>query len=225
MLKQKKHIELVKACKDRGVVAYATSNGNKKLVSNAETRFVIWNIPAVKTCPFRTAACESACYARKAEKVYPSVLPARERNFRDTLAPDFVERMTYTILAIRAKSNAKTVVVRIHESGDFYNREYAEMWLAIMENCKGESIKFIAYTKSVKYFDGVKLPRNFFLRASVWNDTTPENLEIVERNAWPIYTAVEKFEKGDTFTRCRCADCATCAKCWQAFRDIRCEIH
>ena len=115
--------------------------------------------------------------------------------------------------------------VRIHESGDFYNREYAEKWLAIMENCKGESIKFIAYTKSVKYFDGVKLPRNFFLRASVWNDTTPENLEIIERNAWPIYTAVEKFEKGDTFTRCRCADCATCAKCWQAFRDIRCEIH
>ena len=77
-------------------------------------------------------------------------------------------------------------------------------WLQIMENCKADKrIKFIAYTKSFKFFDGVKLPKNFSLRASIWDDTTAESLEIISRNNWNIYTAVDKFEKGDKFTRSR----------------------
>ena len=117
------------------------------------------------------------------------------------------------------------LIVRIHESGDFYSKEYAETWLRVAEACKGEKIIFIAYTKSFEFFDGVKLPENFRLRASIWDDTTEEQKEIVERNGWPIYTAVEKFQKGDTFHRCRCNDCATCGACWSRRKDIRCEIH
>ena len=29
-------------------------NGNKKLINTATVRFMIWNIPAVVTCPFAT---------------------------------------------------------------------------------------------------------------------------------------------------------------------------
>lgn len=225
MLIKKSNIQYVKESKAAGIVPVKVSRRNKKLVPNKKTAFVIFNIPAVKTCPFRTAQCEKYCYALKAEKQYPSCLASREKHFAETLQPDFVERMTYTILKARYYSKAETLVVRIHESGDFYNKAYAEKWLAIMDRCKGEKIKFIAYTKSFPYFDGVKLPGSFSLRFSVWNDTTPAALDCVTRNGWNIYTAVEKFETGDTFTRCRCSDCATCGKCWAAYKDIRCEIH
>ena len=214
-------LELVKAAEILKV-----SRQNKKLVPNEKTAFIIWNLPAIKTCPYACPNCKAACYARKAEQAYPDCLPARERNFKDSLKADFVDRMTKTILTIAKGTRKQEIIVRIHESGDFYNKEYTDKWLAIMDNCKiDKRIKFIAYTKSFPYFDGVKLPKNFSLRASVWNDTKPEMLEIIRRNNWNIYTAVEKFETGDKFTRCRCSDCATCGKCWKNYKDIRCEIH
>ena len=202
------------------------SDGNKKLVSNAETRFIVWNLPARITCPFATDMCKIACYAVKAEYAYPSVKPSRQRNFDAARNPAFSDNMTYTIQKIAAGTKKRHIIVRIHESGDFFNQEYANAWLNVMRNCAGDKrIKFIAYTKSFKYFDGKKLPKNFSLRASVWADTAPDQLETIRRNGWNIYTAVEQFQPGDKFTRCRCKDCATCKKCWQGYKDIRCEIH
>lgn len=202
------------------------SRQNKKLVPNKETAFIIWNLPAVITCPYRTKECEKFCYAKKAEKAYPTVLPSRERNLAESKKAEFAANMTETILQIAKGTKKKNIIVRIHESGDFYNQSYVNAWLEIMDNCKADRrIKFIAYTKSFKFFDGVKLPKNFSLRASIWNDTKPEQLEIVKRNNWNIYTAVESFKVGDSFTRCRCKDCATCGKCWKNYKDIRCEIH
>ena len=205
---------------------YMVSRENKKLVPNDTTAFIIWNLPAKITCPYATDHCKAACYAVKSEVAYPDCLPARMRNLADSRKADFVARMTFTILSIAAGTKKKQIIVRTHESGDFYNKAYVIAWLQIMENCKADKrIKFIAYTKSFKFFDGVKLPKNFSLRASIWDDTPADQLEIIRRNNWNIYTAVEKFEKGDKFTRCRCADCATCGKCWKNYKDIRCEIH
>ena len=202
------------------------SRQNKKLVPNETTAFIIWNLPAIKTCPYACPHCKAACYAIKAEKAYPDCLPSREKHFKDSLSTDFVYNMACTILKIASGTNKQQIIVRIHESGDFYNKAYAEKWLSIMDLCKVDSrIKFIAYTKSFPYFDGVTLPKNFAFRASVWDDTKPQFLEMINRNGWNIYTAVEKFQKGDNFTRCRCSDCATCKKCWQNYKDIRCEIH
>ena len=203
------------------------SRKNKKLVPNDLVDFIIWNLPAKKTCPGRTAHCSGDCYACKAERVYPSVLPARERNFEESKKDGFAMNMAYTILSIASRSKKPAIIVRIHESGDFYNREYMEKWLLVMELCKVDPrIRFIAYTKSFKFFDGVALPYNFSLRASVWDDTPAEDLEIIARNGWDIYTAVDKFTEADKFTQCRCSDCATCGKCWgREDHDIRCEIH
>lgn len=202
------------------------SKGNKKLVKNENTDFIIWNLPTIVTCPYRTEACEHACYARKAERVYPQVLPSRMVNLEESKKNAFVADMIYTIMSIASRSKKQEIIVRIHESGDFYNQEYTSKWLAIMNACKDDSrIRFIAYTKSFKYFDGIVLPENFSLRASIWNDTSEKQLAIVRRNNWNIYTAVPKFTENDTFTQCRCKDCATCGKCWSADKDIRCEIH
>lgn len=206
---------------------YHLSDGNKKLVPNFETAFFVWNIPAVVTCPFRTAMCTADCYAVKAEKAYPTVLPARRDNFEMSKLPSFVADMTDFIMSRAKKMRKNKLIVRIHESGDFYNQEYANKWLEIMRNCLSDTrIVFIAYTKSFRYFDGVDLPENFRLRASIWADTKPEQIEIVKRNGWPIYTAVEKFSDDDTFHQCRCSDCAGCGKCWDnTVPLICCEIH
>ena len=202
------------------------SRKNKKLQPNGYTDFIIWNLPAIFTCPFRTLHCVLACYATKAEKAYKQVLPARVRNYLISRRADFVDVMTDAILKIASNSKKKYIVVRIHESGDFYSRAYVEKWLQIMKNCSGDKrIRFIAYTKSFPYFDGVELPKNFFLRASLWDDTPEAMREIVARNGWHIYTAVDQFKPGDTFSRCRCSDCASCKHCWQNYKDIRCLIH
>lgn len=219
--KLRARIDLLKAYEILSV-----SRDNKKLVPNDTTNFIIWNLPAKITCPYATPHCKSLCYAIKSEVAYPDCLPSRMKHLEDSKRDDFVERMTLTILKVAYGMRKKELIVRIHESGDFYNKAYVEKWLKVMDNCKFDKrIKFIAYTKSFKFFDGVNLPKNFSLRASVWDDTKEEDLETIKRNNWNIYTAVKKFEKGDKFTRCRCSDCATCGKCWKNYKDIRCEIH
>lgn len=212
--------------KDLNLEECNCSDDNMKLVPDENTAFLIWNLPAVKTCPYATEHCKKFCYAKKAENAYPDCLPCRERNFELAKKTDeFKHRMLYTILKKRFYSRKKWLIVRIHESGDFFNQAYADAWLWIAMQCAGEYIKFICYTKSFPYFDGKKLPGNFFLRASIWDDTKPEHLETIRKNNWSTYTAVEKFQKGDTFSRCRCEDCAGCGHCWSKRKDIRCEIH
>ena len=217
----------IKELESTGAYKLNVSRSNKKLVPNKKTGFVIWNLPSVITCPYATPHCKKFCYAKKAEIAYPDCLPSRKRNFQESIKQGFADNMTLTILSIAKGMRKKELIVRIHESGDFYNKKYAMAWLKIIEECKIDSrIKFIAYTKSFPYFDGVELPDNFSLRASIWDDTKAEQLETIERNGWNIYTAIEEFTKNDTFEHCECSDCATCGKCWDNTKhDIRCEIH
>lgn len=207
---------------------YNISFGNRKLVSNSETLFFIWNLPAVKTCPFRTPLCEKLCYAKKAERVYKAVLPSRMENLEASKSDSFIADMINIIEKKLSTMKQKKLVVRIHESGDFYNKAYAQKWIAIAFHfaMTDSRVTFICYTKSFPYFDGVTLPNNFSLRASIWNDTEKKQVEIILRNGWNIYTAVESFTENDSFEQCRCSDCATCSKCWNnSISDIRCEIH
>ena len=209
------------------------SNGNKKLASNDQISFLIWNIPAKITCPCATKECIKFCYAGKAEAQYPDCLPSRMTHFEMSKQENFVDRMIYTIDTelMRPSNKTRKIVFRIHESGDFYNKVYVEKWLKIMNHYKNNNkIVFVAYTKSVRFFDGLTLPKNFRLLASVWSDTKEENLEIIRNNNYRIYTAFNaeamKQARKDGFSVCRCEDCATCGKCWNnRYKNIACEIH
>lgn len=155
------------------------SNGNKKLKNTDKVRFIIWNLPAVITCPFRTPHCEGKCYARKAEKFYKDALPRRMKNFELSLKEDFVISMIEKIeRRLKSKTYRDTLTVfRIHESGDFYNKVYAMKWLEIARYFDGKyNIVFMAYTKSLPFFEGEKLPSNFVLRSSIWDDTKKNTL-------------------------------------------------
>ena len=214
-------------------------DGNKKLVNTDKVRFMIWNLPVIKTCPFRTAHCEGKCYARKAEKCYPTCLPSRESNYQETLKDDFVENMIYTIekkLSGRG-FRGKLAVFRIHESGDFYSLEYTRKWIEIAKHFEYDKrIVFTAYTKSIPYFIECgygfpQFPQNLIVRSSLWDDTDPELVELTERYNFPTYTAlelelIEIALKTGTLFYCRCNDCATCLACYSnKKKDVACAIH
>ena len=115
------------------------SEENKKLVPNKDTKFLIFNLPSKITCPFATELCRKFCYAVKSETAYPTVLPSRQKHFEESKQADFVERVVFTIesyLMRPSYKNAKKIVVRIHESGDFYNQMYVNKWFEIAEHFK-----------------------------------------------------------------------------------------
>lgn len=127
------------------------SKGNKKL----PTSTLIFNLPAVKTCPNSTPQCRKWCYARKAERMYPNVLPFRNRNHETSKQIDFVSLIHSEL------GRSRTVKqVRIHESGDFYSEEYYNKWLSIARLNK--DLTFYAYTKVVT-LGTIKRPDNFIL--------------------------------------------------------------
>lgn len=210
------------------------SESNKKLQPTKDIKFLIWNIPSKTTCPFATEHCKKFCYAVKAETAYPTCLPSRLKHFEASQRDDFVSCMIFTIKAYINKPSylkAKKIVVRIHESGDFYNFAYMGKWYKIAEHFKSNKrIVFMAYTKSVAYVDclaeiGHAKPKNMIIRFSIWDDTEPNQIYLAEKHNLPIYTAVEKFTAEPSQNRCLCRDCANCGKCWSKTKSIICEIH
>lgn len=206
------------------------TKGNKKLVNNAKVRWLIWNLPAIVTCPFATDHCKKACYARKSERVYPNVIKSREKNYTETLKDDFVARMIATIeyyLNSRAYKG-KLMLVRIHESGDFYSEKYALAWVEIINHFRdNKNVRFMCYTKSLPYFENVDINsmKNFSFIASVWDDTTDAMKELIKKNDYRVYTAVTSFENTN-YSQCRCSDCAHCMKCVNNnVKAIACKIH
>lgn len=211
---------------------------NKKLISTSETRFIIWSIPAIKTCPFATKHCAKDCYARKAEKCYPDCLSARTKNYdfskTDMFVP-FMVNVFHYMASLKAYREAKHISIRIHESGDFYSVEYLEKWLDIAEQCKDiPNIDFCAYTKSIPYLvqackDGYNLNDcGIHFLSSIWDDTKKERIEETFELNLPIYTAFEKGHFPDGYTKCECNDCGHCRQCYKGENEkqmIAVEIH
>lgn len=203
------------------------SDGNKKLVSDEYTRFLIFSIPAVKTCPFATEHCKASCYAVKAERAYPDCLPAREKNLAFTKTDEFVPFMVkalHYIAGLKAYRKAEHITVRIHESGDFYSYEYLKKWLDIADACRDiKNMDFAAYTKSIPYLMKAKKEGynvsdckacNIRFTSSIWDDTKAVYIAETEVLDLPIYTAFEKESWDESYTKCECKDCGHCRHCF-----------
>lgn len=130
---------------------------------NRKVPWPTWNLPARATCPGSTPECRRTCYALKAERYYPAVLPCRLANLQWSLKDEFAERMIQLIRESRPK------YFRIHESGDFYSPEYFLAWVKIAKVCP--ETRFFAYTKVRSIFD-LERPDNFVLIWSIYPDTT-----------------------------------------------------
>ena len=129
----------------RGVWHFST------LATNKQFNLVIdgKEISLLGTCPCHC----TGCYATKGNYNFSSTKVSLA--IRTILARDF---MDWLEKAINAQIKAEKIkFVRIHASGDFFSRDYAEMWKRIaIEN---PSVKMWTYTKNTdceNIFDGLE---------------------------------------------------------------------
>jgi hypothetical protein len=133
-----------------------SQNSKMKESSTNEIKILNWSLPAVKTCPF-AGECKKFCYASKGFYRFKGVANKHASNYSVTLTDAFIPLMSHEIA--HYKSKVKKLMVRIHDTGDFYSVEYLEKWLKIIELHK--DVDFYAYTKSIPFFKGRQLPDNF----------------------------------------------------------------
>ncbi len=117
-----------------------------------------FGIPAYKsasgklTCPFADE-CIKFCYAKKGAYVWSNVQPAFEKRYQLSKTNDFIQAMSDEI------NKKRPDYVRVHDSGDYYSKQYLNKWLAIALNFP--NVKFYSYTNCVKMFKDIKLPNNY----------------------------------------------------------------
>jgi len=105
---------------------------------NSKTECFSFDLPAIETCPGKTAECSKDCYAAQLMRIYPAVDAKYRRNQEITYHPGFVDYMVETI--------PQDCQFRIHVSGDFFHPDYAKKW---MEICSTRTdVTFYAYSRS-----------------------------------------------------------------------------
>lgn len=148
--------------------------GNSKLGSH----IAIFDLPAGYTCPGAKDClafsnrengkitdgknAQFRCYSASVEVLYSKTRNARWHNY-ELLRGKTSKQMAEIISAFLPKHG----VIRIHSSGDFFNKSYFLAWLTIARNNPNQI--FYAYTKMVNYWIKYKdsIPPNFKLNASL----------------------------------------------------------
>ena len=213
-------------------------SGNKKLAADDAIAFIIFSLPAVLTCPGATVECMRSCYARRDER-FTSVRSSRIINYLISKRDDFeqvledaIRRQIYTRKGtLRKRYQGKEIVFRIHESGDFYSDRYMLAWFHVA--ARFPEVTFFTYTKSFRMYERCmnERPDNFEVRASVWSDTTPEEIGTIARCGMSIYTAYDAAGVQQAIdngaTRCTCESCTKCgcACARHENKEIVTEIH
>jgi len=110
-----------------------------------------YGIPAYKserqniiTCP-QAKDCVKPCYARQGTYTWS---PTRNA-YENRLEHYFKGTLTSTIFSEIKRMRKKPTHIRVHDSGDFFNKAYLARWLYIAE--QNPSIQFYAYTKCVSW--------------------------------------------------------------------------
>lgn len=148
--------------------------GNAKLNKKIAT----FSLPAGHTCPFAKDCfskadkvtgkivdgkhCQYRCFAASDESRLPNVRKARWHNFN--LLKKAKSAGSMAGLLHEAVPNIP--FVRVHVSGDFFNKNYFHAWMAVARLKRNQL--FYAYTKAVKHIVKFKkdIPQNFRLVAS-----------------------------------------------------------
>ena len=214
-------------------------HGNGKLLDydNPETgvkfRYAQFNTRAIKDCPMRSKGCEAVCYATKGNHQYPSVMESREKSFETSKRDDFDAVMAYTIRYHLTTKRYKdcVMVVRIHESGDFYSVQYLRKWVKIWrELFDVDNVHFVFYTKSFPFFLMLTKEEKEIINAMMKKGTLAMNLSIDDTTSKEQMIAYLEMKKefplsntyrvtkhtSDSDDKCDCANCAKCGACNKA---------
>jgi hypothetical protein len=119
------------------------------------------------TCP-QAGQCATGCYARSGTYRFSNTINAYEQRLALTQTEDFVPLLIADInlKALQSKTKSLKTIIRIHDSGDFYNAPYLNKWLKITDHFENNpNVSFYAYTKMISLFEQYKaedlLPSNF----------------------------------------------------------------
>lgn len=130
----------------------------KKTSKKLGIKIFNFSIPAYKSktgeivCKY-AKDCVKYCYAQKGNyKRFPKIGELMEQRYLISKQSIFVGLMDIEIKKKKAQA------IRIHDSGDFYSKEYLLKWIEIANI--NPNVNFYAYTKSLPYFKGIKLPKN-----------------------------------------------------------------
>jgi len=154
-----------------------------------------WGIPAYRsasgfsTCP-NAAACAKGCYATMGAYRFSNVAKVFENRLKLAQSPNFGRIIDAEIKRRKVKR------LRIHDSGDFFSREYLERWLVIMR--ANPDTEFYAYTKMVSMFkeyaaDGL-IPSNFVVIYSYGGTEDKLIDKAVDRHSW-VFSSLEALER------------------------------
>lgn len=136
-------------------------------------------------CP-NAGACAKLCYARNGTYLFPAVRAKHMQNLNLVrYNPDWINHVYYELSASKFRPTGQPrfvpgltsidhlspflmwwlqsggQAVRVHDSGDFFNREYLHGWLRVAQWTP--DVLFYAYTKEVAMLKDTQLPDNFLI--------------------------------------------------------------
>lgn len=161
-----------------------------KLVQKGNTKLInmyMFNLPA--TFDVCGITCKG-CYAIKEQKRFPNILKSRQLRYEASLQLDFVSKVKQEITNIRNKPKH----FRIHASGEFYNQQYLNNWVRIIQSFP--DIIFYAYTKKMKQLDfslAKKLPNLIIIDSFHY-----KKLNYGKLNEAPLNAFICPHQKGST---------------------------
>jgi len=171
---------------------WLTQNSKMKKMSGPKT--YNWGIPAYqassgfKTCP-NAAACATGCYATQGAYIFSNVAKVFEKRLKLAMSPKF------TLIINEEIKRRKIERIRIHDSGDFFNEEYLNKWIAIIK--ANPKVQFYAYTKMVSLFkqytvDGL-IPSNFIVIYSYGGKEDKLIDKNTDRHSW-VFSSLQALK-------------------------------
>ena len=178
------------------------STGNAKLNKTAKvlselrgTKYKIasFNLPAPKACP-GAGACKGPCYAQQGRYIYRAAIAVRENNF--SLCQSLLSKSEGTLTraleeGINSIPGKQNLILRMHDSGDFYSPEYARAWMNVAWNNPDK--QFYCYTKSTDFLPEFFLANeleNFHVCCSLGGKHDTRTLLLAEANPGIILSRI-----------------------------------
>ena len=136
------------------------TSGNKKL----DRSVGIFSLPAVVTCP-NCKDCKASCYALPEENRWSNVYARRADNYA------LSQTSAFTMLMIDEIKRKGFKIIRIHESGDFYDLIYIAKWIKIAKSLP--EVKFYGYSKCFDLYPNALRILNELPNVNIINSMTP----------------------------------------------------
>lgn len=178
-----------------------TQNTKMKKSSSIDQATYNFGIPAfqsstgLKTCP-NAGICAAGCYAKSGAYVWSNVKQAFEKRLDLTQSKLFIPMIQTELNKLKRKH--VNLIIRIHDSGDFYNSEYYTKWDTIMK--RNPDVRFYAYTKEVAFFKDVTktvgLPKNFTVIYSLGGKQDALINQAIDRHSKVFETIDELLKQG-----------------------------